>query len=119
MSKRPDSRFVNRASSFRAHAFLPAAARWSYNGRMFRRLAALLVLGAAPAALVAQTVRGTIVTRGDSAVVSGAIVLLTNGADSVVGRALSNERGEYRLTAPVPGAYRLRTLRIGYRPMLT
>ena len=78
-----------------------------------------LLLGMAPATLAAQSIRGTIVTRGDSVVVRGAIVLLLNGADSVVGRALSNERGEYRLTAPSAGSYRLRTLRIGFRPVLS
>ena len=86
---------------------------------MLRRLAVSLLLGIAPATLAAQSIRGTIVTRGDSVVVRGAIVLLLNGADSVVGRALSNERGEYRLTAPSAGSYRLRTLRIGFRPVLS
>lgn len=86
---------------------------------MFRRLAVTLLLGAAPSLLAAQSIRGTIVTRIDSVVVSGAVVLLMNGADSVVARALSNERGEYRLAAPSPGTYRLRTLRIGFRPVLS
>ena len=92
-----------------------AVVQWT----MLRRLARSLLLLTAPASLAAQSIRGTIVTRGDSVVVRGAIVLLLNGADSVVGRALSNERGEYRLAAPSAGAYRLRTLRIGFRPVLS
>src|SRR5205085_724732 len=34
----------------------------------------------------------------------------------VAARVLSNERGEFRLTAARAGTYRVRTLRIGYRP---
>jgi hypothetical protein len=44
------------------------------------------------------------------------VVLLVDGRDSVVARALTNQRGEYRIAAPAAGAYRERTLHIGYRP---
>jgi hypothetical protein len=36
----------------------------------------------------------------------------------VVARALTNERGEYRVTALRAGAYRVRTMRIGYEPAI-
>jgi hypothetical protein len=76
-------------------------------------LAALL---AVPAIAAAQSVRGLIVERADSVPVPGAVVLLLDRSGGVAARALTNERGEYRLAAPGPGTYRVRTLRIGFRP---
>lgn len=63
----------------------------------------------------AQTIRGIVADDRD-APVTGVIVQLLDRRDSVVARGLSNERGEYRLTAPANGSYRVRTQRIGYRP---
>ncbi|MEO8620987.1 MAG: carboxypeptidase regulatory-like domain-containing protein [bacterium] len=83
------------------------------------RLAATALLGLCPAMLLAQSIRGTVVAQGDSAAIPGAVVLLVNRADSVVARALTNDRGEYRVVAPAAGTYRLRTLRIGFRPVLS
>jgi protocatechuate 3,4-dioxygenase beta subunit len=80
---------------------------------------AVAVLCLCPTVLAAQSVRGTVVARGDSAAIPGAVVLLMNSADSAVARALTNERGDYRLIAPAPGTYRIRTLRIGFRPVLS
>jgi len=48
--------------------------------------------------------------------VSGVVVLLVDRGDTAVARALSNERGEFRLVAPTAGSYLVRTLRIGFRP---
>jgi len=80
-------------------------------------LAVLLVLGLAKSAF-AQTVRGTVVASGDRPV-SGVVVILVDAGSKEVGRALTNEQGEYRLTAPRPGSYRVRTLRIGFQSLLT
>jgi hypothetical protein len=78
-------------------------------------------LGAAmsvlPALANAQTIRGSVVDRADSASVPGVVVLLIDAGGGVAARALTNERGEFRLPAGSPGAYRLRTLRIGFRPV--
>ncbi|MGH7622988.1 MAG: carboxypeptidase-like regulatory domain-containing protein, partial [Gemmatimonadaceae bacterium] len=63
----------------------------------------------------AQTVRGVVVDAA-STPVAGVVVLLVNGA-TVVARSLSNNRGEFRLAPGVAGMYRVRTLRIGYRPV--
>lgn len=42
------------------------------------------------------------------------------GADSwIAARALTNERGQFLIVAPRAGTYRVRTLRIGYRPVLS
>jgi hypothetical protein len=77
---------------------------------------AAAVLALAPAIVCAQGVRGTIVTREGTMGVPGVVVLLVNRGDSVVSRALTNERGQYRLTANSAGSFRIRTLRLGYRP---
>ena len=64
----------------------------------------------------AQTIRGTVVRPADDLGIPGVVVLLLDASDGVVARTLTNERGEYRLAATTGGAYRLRTLRIGFRP---
>jgi hypothetical protein len=68
-----------------------------------------------PAVAGGQIVRGVVVDRGDTPV-PGVIVLLVDSTSSVVARALSNERGEFRVAASKAGTYRVRTLRIGFRP---
>jgi hypothetical protein len=69
-----------------------------------------------PAFAHAQTVRGVIVDRSE-APVAGVVVTLLDSASNVAGRALSNERGEYGIRASAAGSYRLRTQRIGFRPV--
>ena len=70
-----------------------------------------------PAIAGAQTIRGTVVDRVDSIPISGVVVLLLDADGGVTARALTNERGEYRLSAAGAGVYRVRTLRIGFRPV--
>ncbi len=74
-------------------------------------LAALLLPGAAGA----QVVRGTVVDATARAI-SGVVVALVDSSQAVVSRALTDDRGEYRVVAPRAGSYRLHTLRIGYQP---
>src|SRR5438094_476026 len=69
------------------------------------------------AAAHAQTVRGFVVDHADSAAVPGVVVLLLDDAGNVAARSLTNERGEFRLPAGGPGLYRVRTMRIGFRPV--
>jgi len=71
-----------------------------------------------PAVLSAQTVRGSVVDRAQRPV-AGVVVLLLDSADRSAARALTNDRGAYNLTAPAPGIFRLKTLRIGYRPAIS
>lgn len=87
--------------------------------RRVRITAALWLVTVLAPALVAhaQRVRGTVVRPTDGAGLPGVVVLLLDDAGSVAGRALTNERGEYRIVAPAAGTYRERTLRIGYRPL--
>jgi hypothetical protein len=78
--------------------------------------ALLMAALAAPSLLSAQIVRGAITVRGDSTGVPGVVVLLLDSAGATVGRALSDNRGEYRIVAPGSGTYRVRTMRVGFRP---
>jgi hypothetical protein len=70
-----------------------------------------LLLGARPAG--AQTVRGW-VEQADGEPIFGAFIMLEDSSGVVSRRVLSTESGSYRITAPAPGAYRLRAERIGY-----
>lgn len=78
-----------------------------------------LVLVAALAAargIEAQTVQGEVADRVTGRLVSGAVVLLLDAADRTVAQAITDSRGQYQLASPAPGAFRVRALRIGYRP---
>jgi hypothetical protein len=84
-----------------------------------RRFAVCGVLSALfPFAARAQRVHGVVVDAG-SHPVPGVVVLLLDSASRVTARALSNERGEFRVAAAKPGSYRIRTLRIGFRPVMS
>lgn len=84
-----------------------------------RRALATLALLALPAALQAQRLRG-VVTEGDgNTPVAGAVVLLLDASGAQAARTLTNERGEYVVSAAAPGTHRLRVLRIGLTPTLT
>lgn len=85
---------------------------------MHRSLATVLLL-ALPTLLAGQSVRGIVSDRNTSAPLPGVVLLLLDGTGSTVGRALSNELGEYTVTALRPGAHRLRALRIGFLPVTT
>ena len=71
-----------------------------------------------PLALSAQTVRGVVTDQLDRPL-TGVVVQLTDSTSRTVMRALTNERGEFRLTAPADGRYQVRSTRIGFRPTTT
>jgi hypothetical protein len=75
-----------------------------------------LVLATTAGALSAQSVRGAVVDAGGIPV-AGVVVQLLTATDSVVSRALSNQAGEFFIATTTAGTYRVRTLRIGYRPV--
>ena len=77
-------------------------------------LAAAIVVGAARL-LAAQAVTGTVVLRDSSAAV-GVIVQASDSRGRPAGSALTNSRGEFRLSLPGDGRFDLKVLRIGYRP---
>jgi hypothetical protein len=79
-------------------------------------LCAALACLASP--LDAQLVRGRALAGADSAAVHGVVVQLATSAGALVSQALSDQRGGFTLKAPGGGTYRLRALRIGFRPTL-
>ena len=83
--------------------------------KALRACAALVIVAGLSRIASAQTLRGVVVDSG-RVPVPGVVVSLVGTDSVIVGRALTNERGAFRLTAAVPGTYRVRTLRIGYRP---
>lgn len=78
---------------------------------------AAFVLAALPGIAVAQSVRGTVTEQASQRPVVGAVVFLIDANQVVVARDLTSEAGFYRLVAPRAGTYRVRTLRIGFRPV--
>jgi len=81
------------------------------------RLAALLLITALPAA--AQSVRGQLTDSVSRAPLPGAFLTLVDDHGVEQARAITNRGGEFLLTAPAPGTYRLRSKRIGFRPYLS
>jgi hypothetical protein len=86
-------------------------------GALMLRVLAAVVLGATSVA--AQGVRGTVVDQASRQPIAGALVFLLDANDGMVGRDLTSETGAYRLSAPRPGTYRMRTMRIGFRPVVS
>ena len=63
----------------------------------------------------AQSVRG-IAADGADQPLRGAVLQLLDSTSRVVARSLTNDHGDFRLSAIAVGTYRIRALRIGYRP---
>jgi len=83
-------------------------------------LAALLLLTAVPATLtVAQTVRGLLTDSVSRAPLAGAFLTLIDERGAERARAMTNGAGEFTLNAPAAGTYRLRSKRIGFRPLIS
>lgn len=83
-------------------------------------LAAACVLMAAGArSLGAQTVGGTVSAQESGAPVVGVLVLLLDTRGTEVARVQSDAEGRYNVIAPTAGAYRLRFLVPGYRPLVS
>lgn len=72
----------------------------------------------APLAARSQTMRG-ITVDGTGQPVSGVVVMLLDSASQVAARGMTTASGEFRLTAAHAGTYKLRTLRIGFRPTVS
>jgi hypothetical protein len=66
----------------------------------------------------AQIVRGRALASADSSPVGGVVVQLATSANVVAAQTLSDARGRFTLRVPAAGEYRLRALRIGFRPTL-
>jgi hypothetical protein len=81
------------------------------------RCAVALLLTIAARSVDAQVVRGQVIQARDSSAVPAVVVQLLDATGTVVGRTLSDDRGQFRLVARAPGVHRIRTLRIGFRPV--
>ena len=66
----------------------------------------------------AQSVRGTVVDAG-AGPVPGVMVQLLAADSSIAARTLTDGAGRFFIAAAAPGSYRVRTLRIGFRPVVS
>lgn len=87
----------------------------SFRLRVVTLPAALLLL-AAP--LGAQTVRGTVRDAAQQPV-AGVVLSLLDSTNAVLARALSDERGDFRMLSTRAGTMRVRAQRIGFQPTIT
>ena len=81
------------------------------------RLAALLVCAALPAS--AQTVRGLLTDSISRSPLPGAFLTLVDDKGVERARVMTNQAGEFVVTAPGAGSYRMRSKRIGFRPWVS
>jgi len=70
-------------------------------------------------ALGAQSVRGQLTDSVTRAPLPGAFLTLMDEHGVEKARTISNGSGEFLLTAPAAGVYRLRSKRIGFRPYVS
>jgi hypothetical protein len=71
-----------------------------------------------PSVVGAQTVRGLVVNDA-GAPVPGVLVQLLDSNSAIAAHTLSGAGGEFNVAAPRGGTFRLRTLRIGFRPAVS
>jgi hypothetical protein len=77
---------------------------------------AVAFLAACPIGSAAgQTIRGTLLDEAN-APIRDVVVMLVAADGSTLARTLSGSRGDFTLSAGADGAYRLRALRLGFRP---
>jgi hypothetical protein len=85
------------------------------------RISPVLVVAAlaVPTALPAQSVRGQLTDSITKSPLAGAFLTLVDERGVEKARSITNNAGEFLLTAPAAGAYRLRSKRIGFRPYVS
>ncbi len=85
------------------------------------RLSLVLVVAAlaVPTSLPAQSVRGQLTDSITKAPLAGAFLTLVDERGVEKARTITNNAGEFLLTSPAAGAYRLRSKRIGFRPYVS
>lgn len=76
----------------------------------------LLWVGSSADPANAQFVRGSVIEAPSGAPISGAAVLLLDERDRGILEVLSDDQGQFVLSLPSPGTYRLSVTRIGYNP---
>jgi hypothetical protein len=75
------------------------------------------VLVTAAASAISQVVRGSVRSRATDASIPGTVLVLLDSAGETAARVLADEHGGFALYARIPGRYRLRAARIGFRPL--
>src|SRR5882672_1552567 len=85
------------------------------------RFPAVLIVAAlaVPSALEAQSLRGQLTDSVTRAPLPGAFLTLVDEHGVEKARTITNGSGEFLLTAPAAGVYRLRSKRIGFRPYVS
>ena len=76
---------------------------------------AAIVLAGLPCRGYAQELRGTVRDSASRQAISGVVLTLLDANGAVLGRNITNERGEFRVVLS-PGIQRVRFIRIGFRP---
>ncbi|HYC51794.1 MAG TPA: carboxypeptidase regulatory-like domain-containing protein [Gemmatimonadaceae bacterium] len=82
----------------------------------FRLSVAAALMTLCARSIDAQTVRGTVTDRATSALLPAVVVQLIDESGAVAVRTITDPSGNYHIAAPRAGRYRVRTLRIGFRP---
>jgi hypothetical protein len=82
-----------------------------------RAVGRALILSLIPGYVGAQSIHGRVLTAAGDEGVPGVLVTLLDTTGSVVARDLSEASGEYRVSAPRSGTFRVRAQRIGFRPV--
>ena len=87
------------------------------------RLATLAVtfvlLGAGARSSQAQAVRGQLTDSISRSPIAGAFLTLVDAQGAERARAITNSAGEFTLSAPAAGTYRIRSKRIGFKPYVS
>jgi hypothetical protein len=88
---------------------------------MFRRICAVAVAGVVtvPTLAAAQRVRGLVVESDSITAAAHVALLLVDSAGVQVARGQTGGSGAFELSAPTPGRYRLRALRVGFAPTVS
>lgn len=88
-------------------------------GGITRLVTTTVIVVATPALTLAQTVTGSVMDAATLLPVGGALVTLVGSTDAAAGRVTTTgPDGRYSLRAERPGAYRLRVVAPGYRPLV-
>ena len=85
------------------------------------RFSVILLVAAltCPNVLATQTVRGQLTDSVSRVPLPGAFLTLVDEKGVERARTITNGAGEFLLSAPAPGVYRLRSKRIGFRPYVS
>jgi len=94
------------------------AERHSTRGRLRRALAVTLLLAVSGSALAAQRLRGEILLPDSISPAAHVIVIATDVTGADLAKTTSNDTGAFDLLLPHSGPYRVRVLRLGFRPTL-